>query len=164
MTSIIFSPRPERRRGVSVGESCSEVGPRALERRALRQPGAWARISGRGYLERAVPSFRTLFLELADMQTPDDHSTLRRLVEAGGWCVVISYGRASQMLAATRGAPRNWRQFETLAGYLKELGIVECRVNTAKFAPSALPRPSAPARRRRPRLELSDLAAKGRRR
>lgn len=84
------------------------------------------------------------------MQTPDktiDHSTLRRLVDAGahvgaevvggagGWGVVISYGRASQTLAATRGAPRTWRQFETLAGYLKELGIVEYRVNTAEFAP-----------------------------
>jgi len=86
------------------------------------------------------------------MQTPDktiDHSTLRRLVDAGahvgaevvggagGWGVVISYGRASQTLAATRGAPRTWRQFETLASYLKELGIVEYRVNTAKFAPDA---------------------------
>ena len=40
-------------------------------------------------------------------------------------------------LAATRGAPRTWRQFETLAGYLKELGIVEYRVNTAEFAPGA---------------------------
>lgn len=84
------------------------------------------------------------------MQTPDktiDHSTLRRLVDAGanvaaevvggggGWGVVISYGRASQTLAATRGAPRTWRQFETLAGYLKGLGIVEYRVNTAEFAP-----------------------------
>lgn len=84
------------------------------------------------------------------MQTTEktiDHSTLRRLVDAGahvgaevigsaaGWGVVISYGRASQTLAATRGAPRTWRQFETLAGYLKELGIVEYRVNTAEFAP-----------------------------
>ena len=76
-----------------------------------------------------------------------DHSTLRRLVDAGanvgaevvgaagGWGVVISYGCASQTLAATRGAPRTWRQFETLVGYLKELGIVEYRVNTAEFAP-----------------------------
>ena len=86
------------------------------------------------------------------MQTPYktiDHSTLRRLVDAGaqvgaevvggagGWGVVISYGRASQTLTATRGAPRTWRQFETLAGYLKELGIVEYRVNTAHFAPGA---------------------------
>jgi hypothetical protein len=83
------------------------------------------------------------------MQTPNktiDHSTLRRLVDAGaevgaevvgsasGWGVVIRYGRASQTLSATRGAPRTWRRFETLAGYLKELGIVEYRVNTAKFA------------------------------
>lgn len=84
------------------------------------------------------------------MQIPDktiDHSTLRRLVDAGahvgaevvgsagGWGVVINYGRASQALAATRGTPRTWRQFETLAGYLKELGIVEYRVNTAEFEP-----------------------------
>lgn len=83
------------------------------------------------------------------MQTPDktiNHSTLRRLVDAGanvgaevvggadGWGVVIRYGRASQTLAAARGAPRTWRQFETLAGYLKGLGIVEYRVNTAEFA------------------------------
>ena len=86
------------------------------------------------------------------MQTPEktiDHNTLRRLVDAGahvgaevvggagGWGVVINYGRASQTLAATRGAPRTWRQFETLAGYLKALGIVEYRVNTAEFAPGA---------------------------
>ena len=82
------------------------------------------------------------------MQIPDktiDHSTLRRLVDAGanvgaevvgasgGWGVVINYGRASQTLAATRGKPRTFRQFETLAGYLKDLGITEYRVNTAEF-------------------------------
>ena len=86
------------------------------------------------------------------MPTPEktiDHSTLRRLVDAGahigaevvagagGWGVVINYGRASQTLAATRGQPRTFRQFETLAGYLKELGIVEYRVNTAEFEPGA---------------------------
>lgn len=87
------------------------------------------------------------------MQTPDktiDHSTLRRLVDAGahvgaevvggadGWGVVISHGRTSQTLAATRGAPRTWRQFETLACCLKDLGIVEYRVNTAGFSPRTL--------------------------
>ena len=86
------------------------------------------------------------------MQTPEktiDHGTLRRLVNAGaqvgaevvgaagGWGVVINYGRASQTLAATRGTPRTFRQFETLAGYLKELGITEYRVNTAEFEPGA---------------------------
>ena len=77
------------------------------------------------------------------MQSADktiDHGTLRRLVDAGpqvgaevigatgGWGVVINYGRARQTLAATRGQPRTWRQFETLAGYLNELGITEVRV------------------------------------
>jgi hypothetical protein len=84
------------------------------------------------------------------MQTPEktiDHGTLRRLVSAGarvdaqvvgsagGWGVVINYGRASQTLAVTRGKPRTFRQFETLAGYLKDLGIVEYRVNSAEFEP-----------------------------
>ena len=95
------------------------------------------------------------------MLTPDktiDHGTLRRLVDAGahvgaevigsagGWGVVISYGRASQTLAATRGAPRTWRQFETLASYLKELGIVEYRVNAAEFEPGGTQK-EAPDRR-----------------
>ena len=86
------------------------------------------------------------------MQTPDktiDHGTLRRLVDAGaqvgaevvgtasGWGVVINYGRLRQTLAATRGKPRTFRQFETLAGYLKELGIVEYKVNTAAHARAA---------------------------
>lgn len=84
------------------------------------------------------------------MQTPNktiDHGTLRRLVDAGahvgaevigdtgGWGVVINYGHASQTLSATRGQPRTWRHFETLAGYLKNLGITEVRVNTAEFEP-----------------------------
>lgn len=76
-----------------------------------------------------------------------DHGTLRRLVEAGApvgaevvgsgssWGIVINYGRSSQTLAATRGRPKTFRQFETLAGYLKELGIVEYRVNAAGFEP-----------------------------
>ena len=82
------------------------------------------------------------------MQTPDktiDHGTLRRLVAAGAhvgaevvaaggnWGVVINYGRTSQTLAATRGQPKTFRHFETLAGYLKSLGIVEYRVNAAEF-------------------------------
>lgn len=86
------------------------------------------------------------------MQNTDktiDHSTLRRLVDAGanvgaevvgacgGWGVVINYGRASQTLAVTRGKPRTFRQFETLAAYLKGLGITEYRVNTAEFEPGA---------------------------
>ncbi len=87
-----------------------------------------------------------------------DHRTLRRLVDAGthvgaevvagadGWGVVINYGRASQTLAATRGTPRTWRQFETLASYLRELGIVEYRVNAAAFDPVARAK-SAPDRR-----------------
>ena len=84
------------------------------------------------------------------MPTPDqtiDHGTLRRLVQAGAqlgaevigsggsWGVVIRHGRTRQTLAATRGRPKTFRHFETLAGYLKDLGIVEYRVNAAEFDP-----------------------------
>lgn len=87
-----------------------------------------------------------------------DHGTLRRLVAAGAhvgaevvgtgrrWGVVINYGRTSQTLAATRGQPKTFRQFETLASYLKQLGIVEYRVNAAEFEPGATEK-TAPDRR-----------------
>ena len=86
------------------------------------------------------------------MQSPEkniDHGTLRHLVEAGapvsaevigaanGWGVVINLGHARQTLSAARGQPRSWRQFETLAAYLKALGITEVRVHTAEFEPRA---------------------------
>ncbi len=83
-----------------------------------------------------------------------DHGTLRRLVDAGapigaevvgaagGWGVVINYGRASQTLAVTRGEPRTFRKFETLASYLKELGIIDLRVHTAEFEAASAAKPS----------------------
>lgn len=87
-----------------------------------------------------------------------DHGTLRRLVEAGAnvgaevvgsggsWGIVISYGSINQTLAATRGRPKTFRQFETLTGYLKALGIVEYRVNAAEFEPGGTQK-DAPDRR-----------------
>ncbi len=83
-----------------------------------------------------------------------DHGTLRRLVDAGaligaevigaagGWGIVINYGRASQTLAVTRGEPRTFRKFETLANYLKELGITELRVHTGEFEAGTADGPS----------------------
>ena len=79
--------------------------------------------------------------------TSIDHRTLSNLVSAGAaieadvightgaWGVVIHYGRASQTLAATRGEPRTFRRFETLASYLKEVGITDVRVNLAEYEP-----------------------------
>lgn len=83
-----------------------------------------------------------------------DHGTLCRLVDAGaqvgvevigaagGWGVVLHYGRARQTLAVTRGEPRTFRRFETLATYLKGLGITEYRVNAAAFTPDAAGKPT----------------------
>jgi hypothetical protein len=95
------------------------------------------------------------------MNTPEttiDHGTLRRLLGAGvqvgaevvghgaRWGVVIRHGRIRQTLASTRGGPRVFRQFETLAGYLKDLGIVEYRVDARAFDLSAASN-AAPDRR-----------------
>lgn len=68
-----------------------------------------------------------------------DHVTLSRLVEpnavnganiigqAGGWGVVIKYGRTERTLVAKRGAVRVFRKFETLFGYLKKLVLQNIR-------------------------------------
>ena len=78
-----------------------------------------------------------------------DHHTLQRLVDAGaqvgaevygragGWEIVINYGLVKQPLVATRGKPRKFRNFTTLATYLRELRIVEFKVNAAEFDPEA---------------------------
>jgi len=107
------------------------------------------------------------------MITPDrtiDHGTLRRLVDAGvhvgaevvgsggSWGIIINYGRTSQTLAATRGRPKTFRQFETLAGYLKDLGIVEYRVNAAEFQPGSGIQKEAPDQRSVTALEHLKLA------
>ncbi|MBV8603971.1 MAG: hypothetical protein JO224_04740 [Pelomonas sp.] len=89
-----------------------------------------------------------------------DHGTLRRLIKAGAqvgaeivgqagrWGVVIHYGRARQTLAAARGAPRTFRKFETLAGYLKDLSITQCTVQLAEFEPAPKDRAASTEKRR----------------
>lgn len=79
-----------------------------------------------------------------------DHVTLGHLVEAGairgadviggpeGWGVVVKYGMNERALAARRGAVRTFRKFETLVGYLKELGISQYQVNAANFDAATL--------------------------
>jgi|APTNR8051073442_1049403.scaffolds.fasta_scaffold40035_1 hypothetical protein len=78
-----------------------------------------------------------------------DHATLERLVEAGavrganvvgqpgGWGVVIQYGMTERVLAAKRGAVRIFRKFETLAGYLRDVGIVRYQVDATQYDPAA---------------------------
>ena len=78
-----------------------------------------------------------------------DHATLERLVEAGavrganvvgqagGWGVVIQYGMTERVLAAKRGAVRIFRKFETLASYLRDIGIVRYQVDATQYDPEA---------------------------
>ena len=79
-----------------------------------------------------------------------DHAALSTLIEAGavraaqvvgqpgGWGVVIQYGMTQRTLAAKRGAVRIFRRFETLAAYLRDLGIVKYQVDASHYDPSAL--------------------------
>lgn len=79
-----------------------------------------------------------------------DHHTLVHLVEAGavrsanivgqpgGWAVVVQYGTSERALAARRGAVRVFRKFETLASYLKGMGLVQYQVDARLFDPAAL--------------------------
>lgn len=87
---------------------------------------------------------------MAITQNTIDHVTLSRLVEAnavngatvigqpGGWGVVIKYGMTERALAAKRGSVRIFRKFETLVGYLKEIGVVKYQVDATGFDPVAL--------------------------
>lgn len=79
-----------------------------------------------------------------------DHRTLSHLIEAGavrtanivgqpgGWAVVVAYGTTERALAAKRGQVRVFRKFETLASYLKEMGLVQYQVDARQFDPEAL--------------------------
>lgn len=95
-----------------------------------------------------------------------DHQTLAKLVEAGvvsgatiigqpgGWGVVVQYGMTERIIAAKRGPMRVWRRFETLVGYLKELGLYRYQVDAMNYAQEALSesavrRPDAAERMRR---------------
>ena len=75
-----------------------------------------------------------------------DHGTLQKLAEAGttlradvvgqagGWGVLINYGQARRALAVRRGgSPRVFRSFDTLAGYLKAIGIKQYQVDASEF-------------------------------
>lgn len=76
-----------------------------------------------------------------------DHATFEHLVcagavkatsvvaQSGGWGVVVSYGTTSRALAAKRGAVRIFKKFETLAGYLKDIGIAQFDVDARQYDP-----------------------------
>jgi hypothetical protein len=78
-----------------------------------------------------------------------DQKTLSGLIEAGavrsahvvgqrgGWGVLFRYGMTERPLATQRGSVRTWAKFETLATYLRELGIVRFEVDAAQYDPDA---------------------------
>jgi hypothetical protein len=86
--------------------------------------------------------------------TTIDHATLAHLSEAGavrgacvvgqpgGWGVVIQYGTTERTLAAKRGAARIFKKFETLASYLKTVGIEEFKTDTRRFDPATTLKPT----------------------
>ena len=78
-----------------------------------------------------------------------DHATLLRRMAAGvisgarvigqpgGWGVVVEDGTTWCSLAARRGGVRLFRRFETLAGYLREIGLDRFEVDVSGFSPEA---------------------------
>jgi hypothetical protein len=54
--------------------------------------------------------------------------------QAGGWGILVKYGMTERALAAQRSHQvRIFRKFETLASYLKGVGIVHFDVDTANY-------------------------------
>jgi len=79
-----------------------------------------------------------------------DHGTFSRLVEAGavraahvvgqpgGWALMVKYGMHERPLAAKNtGAVRGWRRFETLASYLKDVGLTHFDVDASNYDPTS---------------------------
>jgi hypothetical protein len=78
-----------------------------------------------------------------------DHNTLRHLVEAGAvrhatavafgdtWTVVVHYGRAERTLRAkNRRAVRHFRHLDTLARYLRDLGLPRFETDATNYDPN----------------------------
>lgn len=77
-----------------------------------------------------------------------DHRTLAKLAEdhamrdtlvigqPGGWCVEVELNGTRGRLVSKRGAPRLFGRFETLATYLKRVGIQRFSVLAEGFEPS----------------------------
>jgi hypothetical protein len=85
------------------------------------------------------------------MTTPTetiDHTTLEHLAGAGairgacvvgqpgGWGVVFKYGTTERALAVKRGQVRILKKFDTLAAYLKKIGIETFKTDTKQFDPT----------------------------
>lgn len=82
---------------------------------------------------------------MATTATTVDHSTLINLAQAGavrgacavgqpgGWGIVVQYGNAERALAAKRGEVRVFKKFDTLAFYLKNIGIDQFRIDARHF-------------------------------
>ncbi|MDN7492106.1 hypothetical protein CFB40_00670 [Burkholderia sp. AU31652] len=87
-----------------------------------------------------------------------DQKTLTQLVEAGavraarvvgcgnGWALSARCGANERFLSAKRGDVRVFRRFETLVGFLRDIGISRFDVDAAGFDPEAPGRTTRPDR------------------
>jgi hypothetical protein len=87
---------------------------------------------------------------MSPTQSTVDHATLENLVasgavhgahvvgQSGGWGLVVEHGSCERALTAKRGQVRVFRKFETLAGYLKGIGILQYQVDARAYDPAAL--------------------------
>jgi hypothetical protein len=76
-----------------------------------------------------------------------DHRTLAKLVEsgtvraarvighAGAWGIIVTCGKTARPLAAQRGKLRLFSKLETVAAYLRGIGISRFDVDIADYAP-----------------------------
>ena len=76
-----------------------------------------------------------------------DHRTLAKLVESGvvraarvisrggGWGIIVTCGKIARPLAAQRGKARLFSKLETVAVYLREIGIPRFDVDVVDYDP-----------------------------
>jgi hypothetical protein len=100
-----------------------------------------------------------------------DQKTLSSLIEAGvspaaravgqrgGWGVLFRYGMTERPLATQRGNPRVFAKFETLASYLRGLGIKRFDVDATEFDPDELRSPAEQSKAERAREQMKTAHA-----
>ena len=85
-------------------------------------------------------------------------SGARVIGQPGGWRVVVKDGQIERALCARGGSPRRFRRFETLVGYLKNIGLEQFEVDATLYPSREAPHPQSIS----PKLTPDEVVEHGR--
>lgn len=97
-----------------------------------------------GDLEDQVLGMMTALEQVQEAILPSPQCSVHRKIQireahivgqSGGWAVIVKYGMTERLLAAQRSRQvRQFRKFETLVSYLKNIGITRFDVDAVDYS------------------------------